>query len=214
MKINSSGFQTENFRFPSFEINIEGQIKKVGVFGRNGAGKTTMFKIIQGSLGSEISLEDVKNKRVEFIPQFFSVSNQFIRTYDFIIDVFDLSGVNLVEVDFSYISDLIEKKLGVLSGGEVKRLLFWIVEQKKSSVVLLDEVFANLDPRMELEIEERINRLSQEDYLSVILLSSHRKEILLKNCDWFIGIKNCEIAFSGDKDRFLTSGIFEELHEI
>lgn len=214
MKINSNGFQTENFRFPPFEIELNNQIKKIGVFGRNGAGKTTFFKIIQGSLASEIKLEDVKNKKIEFIPQFFSVSNQYIRTYDFLIDVFDLSGVNVQEVDFSYVADLIEKKLGVLSGGEVKRLLFWVAEQKKSSVVLLDEIFANLDPKMELEIEERINLLSQEEYLSAILLSSHRKEILLKNCDWFIGIKKCEIAFSGDKESFLASAIFEELHEI
>jgi ABC-type Mn2+/Zn2+ transport system ATPase subunit len=217
IRIEHSGFEKDGFQYPPLKLEIPENVRRIGVFGPNGSGKTTFFKILQKLEEVErlsITVNENLVTRVDYIPQNFSVSNKFILTSDFILDTFRLNNIDPNLTDNKDVHDLINKRLSVLSGGEMKRLLFWLSKQKCSEAILLDEILANLDPKNESGILEGVSNLSHADSNRLLFLSSHSKDHLSSFSDWLIGFKDCEVKFSGNKEEFIKQNIFEELHEI
>lgn len=217
IRIEHSGFEKDGFVYPPMKLEIPNYVRRIGIFGPNGSGKTTFFKIMQGLIDVEkrsMAFDDHRISLVDYIPQNFSVSNKFILTSDFILDTFRLSQIDPSMVETKDVHDLLNKKLSVLSGGEMKRLLFWLSKQKCSEVILLDEILANLDPKNEKVIINGISELSGPDVNRLLFLSSHNKSHLSSFSDWLIGFKDCEVKFSSGVEDFDSHNIFEELHEV
>jgi ABC-type lipopolysaccharide export system ATPase subunit len=175
----------------------------VGVFGRNGTGKSTLLKIIFGIEKSEnkfIKVDDavldisfLNKNQISYLPQ-----DNFIPKHLFVKKaIFLFVNHNEIEQFFNdKIIDLIKyKKISVLSGGELRYLEIKLILYSKTKFSLLDEPFKGLSPLLIEKTKELIKSVAKNkgifitdhDYSNVLeivtksYIITNRKSILLNN---------------------------------
>lgn len=164
--------------------------KLTAVIGRNGAGKSTLMKAILGELphAGSIEFRDMKENKVKklkigYVPQHLDIKEDApVSVYDLFAScisnvpvflwrkkaLYDkiLSRLALFEAE-----NLIDKRLGDLSGGELQRVLLSIACTPVPNLLLLDEPVSGVD-RKGMELFYRtIHDLKEKYDLSVILIS-------------------------------------------
>lgn len=164
--------------------------KLTAVIGRNGAGKSTLIKAILGEVAHEGSIEfrdmkenKVKKLRIGYVPQHLNVKKDApVSVYDLFASCISNVPVFLFRKKALYneilnrlalfeAENLIDKRLGDLSGGELQRVLLSIACTPVPNLLLLDEPISGVD-RKGMELFYRtIHNLKEKYDLSVILVS-------------------------------------------
>lgn len=154
------------------------QGEKVALVGANGAGKSSLLKVIAGLLprytgsvtieGREVKelsprqrslLVSLVPQRLPFVPRF--TVQEFL----------ELSGVrDLAELDPTVIG-LVDRYLPDLSGGELQRVVLMSAIAQRARLVLLDEPTAHLDPKGRGEVERIVQRYHHEKSVSYLLVT-------------------------------------------
>jgi len=126
----------------------------VGLLGRNGCGKSTMLKIIFGSLNSEykyVKVNDiicdklkVSNKLVKYLPQEGFLPNHIkIKTIvQLLCDEFNAKLLHAHPLIVPYLN----KKRKELSGGELRVFEILLIIHSMCEYVLIDEPFNGISP--------------------------------------------------------------------
>jgi zinc transport system ATP-binding protein len=161
----------------------------LGIIGPNGGGKTTLFKVILGLVSPSRGKVDVLGQSPErsryhigYVPQ----HNLFDR--DFPINVRDtvLMGCNgMIGLIRRYSREdrrraeeamktvgmlpYQNSQLGKLSGGEQQRVFIARALVSRPKLLLLDEPTASVDPAMQTDFYELLERLKQE--MTIVMVS-------------------------------------------
>jgi ABC-type branched-subunit amino acid transport system ATPase component len=182
-----------------------------GVIGPNGSGKSTLFNIIAGSLAPDsgrvlIEGEDVTGSSPADIcrrgvGRTFQVSRLFseMTVTENLIAVAhgldDRAATNrAVELmDFLEITPIADKWGSELSYGQRKLVEIARALMLKPSIMLLDEPFAGINPRLQNRIVEHLKALCQKG-LTVFFID-HEMRIVLTECDLvYVLAEGCVIA--------------------
>lgn len=173
------------------------------LMGENGAGKSTLMRCIQGELkprpGTQISYEG--SEAPSYLPQ----DPRWIGRYK-VIDLLRYSAwwrgvpsserarrVSEVIAEFS-LSDLAEKRLDELSGGQYRRAMLAQSVCAKPSVVLLDEPLTGLDIGAR---ESLINRVAQLGRTRVVVVSTHEVEVFEPVADYVVILREGRCVLAG-----------------
>ena len=147
-----------------------------GIFGRNGAGKSSLMKVIFGALDCEYSLrvdsKSIKsvNKRndfISFLPQFNFIPNSL--SIKQTLYYFELNS-NIFETILPEFINKTKMKIGELSGGQRRFIELYIILFSKSKFALLDEPFSQLSP---LQIEKAKELILKTKSKKGILITDH-----------------------------------------
>lgn len=182
--------------------NVSFQLKKgeiTTLIGQNGAGKTTIAKIILG-LQTYDSGELIKaNKlRIGYVPQSLDIkSNMPMIGYDLLKILADQEGF---DQDFllQYFANLQETKnrdLSDLSGGVVQKLLLAGTIMNKPDLIILDEPTQFLDVTSQQEFYFMMSKLKSELKMTIFMIS-HDLFTVMKNSDQVICL-NGHVCCSG-----------------
>lgn len=175
--------------------NIKININKPGIYGvigKNGHGKTTLFKCMlglekfQGSCS--INKEKVVLQNAGWIPTEPTIYGELTAKefYDFYAHLLDLK-----KTTFHAIFEVPENQLiGEFSTGMKKKTYLNAVFQKEFLIYILDEPFNGLDLESNYLLMSYIRALSKT---SIVFISSHILEILYKDCDKIFVLKNKNI---------------------
>lgn len=156
----------------------------IALIGPNGCGKTTLMKSILGMVipdyGSiTVFGEDIQNKvryreRIGYMPQIGRYpENMSIRQiFQMMRDLRQFKGKTDEELlDTWQLHDLLEKKLGGLSGGTRQKVSACLALMFKPEILLLDEPTAGLDPVSARQLINKINQVIHDG--TMVIISSH-----------------------------------------
>ncbi|SEL02693.1 ABC-type multidrug transport system, ATPase component [Olivibacter domesticus] len=160
----------------------------IGILGRNGSGKSSLMKIIFGTLiplnkciriNGTVYNKPYQSKLIGYLPQHgFLPSNSLVEQ---VIDVMIQNATNRTSVKGdSRIKNKLKQKVNTLSGGERRYLEVLLVVQLDALFVLLDEPFSGIEPIYKEMIKEVISDakkdkgiiLTDHDYRNIIQIST------------------------------------------
>ncbi|MSP17626.1 MAG: ABC transporter ATP-binding protein [Myxococcales bacterium] len=163
--------------------------ERVAIIGANGAGKTTLLKLVAGELTAEAgSIRFGENVKVAYYAQHHTEKLDPERT---ILDqTWSLvpresqSFVRGVLGSFLFSGDDVEKRIGVLSGGERARVALARLLVEPANLLLMDEPTNHLD----LDSSERLVE-ALADYGGTLLFVSHNRSFInqLATRVWDVG---------------------------
>ncbi len=174
----------------------------LGIIGRNGAGKSSLLKIIAGVLpptsGRITAAERIApilELGTGFDPELTGRENIHLNAL--------LLGHNRREinereegiVDFAELGEFIDAPLRTYSTGMLGRLGFAIATAWHPDILILDEVFAAGDAAFTLKCEQRI--LEFRDAGVTILLVSHAPHLVVETCKRAIWLDHGRLMLDG-----------------
>lgn len=207
--------------------------KKIGIVGRSGQGKSTIFNLITRIFDIEegtVSIDGINIKALteETLRKYVSIIRQepflFNKT---IKENFLLIDENLTDKEIkkycqmAYIDDYInalpnkyETVLGEggvnLSGGQKQRLSIARALAKKSKIILFDEATSALDNESQKYIKKVIDDLVKDH---TIIMVAHRLSTII-DADEIYVISNGQISDSGTHQELLEkSAIYQKLYD-
>lgn len=201
-----------------------------GLIGANGAGKTTIFRVIMGlqapSAGQVLvggRPAAARGRSLGYVPQKVAIDPDIpVRARDLVALGLDGGrfGVALpsrarrrqvdemlAAVDAQSFADT---RVGSLSGGEQQRVLIAHALIRRPRLLLLDEPLANLDLRSEQEVVELLDRIAREHHIAV-LISAHEINPLLPVMDRVVYVADGRAA-SGPTDQVVRTEVLSELY--
>lgn len=186
--------------------NISFSVKKgetVGIIGKNGAGKSTILKIITGVLkptSGEIKVNGKIAALLElgagFNPEFTGIENIYLngRIMGFSKSEMDEKLQSII--DFADIGDFINQPIKIYSSGMFARLAFSVAISVEPEILIVDEALSVGDMQFQ---EKSITKMKEiRDKGTTIIYVSHSLASVRNFCERAIWFKNGEIVEDGD----------------
>lgn len=187
----------------SFEVK-EGEL--FGLIGPDGAGKTTLFRILttllipdkgNATVASFDAIEDYKKIRnsVGYMPGKFSLYQDLTveENLEFFATIFGTTiaeNYSLIEDIYVQIEPFKKRRAGKLSGGMKQKLALCCALIHKPKVLFLDEPTTGVDPVSRKEFWEMLKRLQQKG-ITILVSTPYMDEAAL--CDRIALIQDGEI---------------------
>ncbi|MCB9525745.1 MAG: ATP-binding cassette domain-containing protein [Myxococcales bacterium] len=201
----------------SFEVQ-RGEI--VGLLGHNGAGKTTVMKIMTGYLeptagtitvgGKDVRTDRIGVQRqIGYLPESAPLYPEML-VQEYLLMMAELRGIpaadRLARVSYAVRATGLEKRLtqpiGTLSKGFRQRVGLAQAILHKPEVLVLDEPTNGLDPVQIVEIRSLIRRLAQD---TTIILSTHILSEIEAVCNRVVVLIDGHLAADDTLEGMLAS---------
>jgi len=185
LKLNhySVAFQEVLIEDASFEI---GSSDKVALIGPNGTGKTTLLRDIYKNqqdsieIGDNVIMAFLSQIQGEMLKEESDVQDEF---FDIGFQTYDEIKAHLTKYGFS--EDVLNQKIGSLSGGEKNLLQLAKISVSKANLLLLDEPTSHLDTYSQIALENAV-----KDYKGAVLMVSHDFNTIANCVDYVLMIEN------------------------
>jgi len=199
------------------------QREVVGLLGLNGAGKTTIIKLIFSLLSpneGEIKVYGlnprdvlIKNK-IGYLPEL-PYFNPNIKVYDILKYYCRISEIKNIENKINHTLDLVglkekrDSKIMEFSKGMMQRLALAQAVIAEPELIVMDEPTTGLDPLAIKDIRDFIVKLNKEG--KTFLISSHSISDIEKIADRVIILKEGRIVSILDKTNWSNGSSLEEI---
>ncbi len=205
MHLENVGFSydSERWIFRGVDLDIQNG-QKIAIVGYNGMGKTTLLRVIAGTLNAgEGKLREGHKVVMGYQSQDFAETMPPEKT---VLSIVREANTKVPERDvrgllgsFGFSGDAVNKLCGVLSGGEKIRLAFARIFIDPPNFLLLDEPTTNLDIHGREGLEKAIR-----DYKGTVCFVSHDVSFVRGAADRVISVNDGKIAsFPGGYDYYL-----------
>lgn len=185
--------------------------EKIGIIGRNGAGKSSLLKLLAGIYHPDEGLILTgENVRSAFI----GLQNGFV-PYMTGLDNITLTGLLMgmsrrevrlkLEqiIDYTELGENIHRPVFSYSAGMKARLAFAISAFSEPDLLLIDEAMSVGDRAFRKKSEEKIAELIGGD--TAVILVSHESHLIQRICTQAMWLDNGTITESGDSDVVAAS---------
>lgn len=183
----------------------------IGVLGRNSTGKSTLLKIIFGTLHAENKFVRIDYKirkhayehtnEIVYLPQDNFIPKNFKVSKAINLFVDKDKAFELQNDDF--IAKIYNQRINQLSGGELRYLEIMLCLCNNAKFTLLDEPYNGLSPILIKKINEQIVKFSRE---RGIILTDHNYRNVLEITNQLYLIKDCSIKKLKSKDDLIFHG--------
>lgn len=206
--------------YESFSLNCSLEVKSgyvTGLIGKNGAGKSTVFKMILGLIAKDSGTIRLFDKEIQTLndkeKQQLGVvlSDSGFSGYLTIHDIIPILDHLYEHFDKSFFVKQIQRfrlpqnqKIKEFSTGMKAKLKILTAISHHTKFLLLDEPTAGLDVTARDELLDMLREFMEQDESRSILISSHISTDLEPLCDDFYMIDEGKIIFHEDTDILLS----------
>lgn len=202
----------------------------VMIIGKNGAGKSTLLKALLDEIEHDGKVEfyDTKNNKNEkikigYVPQNINIERDMPTTvYDMFASYISNKPVWLTKNKKLYddiksklkvfgADELIDKRVGNLSGGELQRVLLAISTNPIPNLLILDEPVSGIDTKGTREFYEILQELKEKNDMSILLVS-HDLDLVKQYADKVI-LLDKSILKQGSAEEVFSSEEFKTIFE-
>ncbi len=184
---NVSKSFSENYSLKNFSYKIE-EGEKINISGRSGIGKTTLFKLLLGfeqpdegtilfksSPYNEENIWQIRQK-IAYVPQDLNIgggkvlpffSNSLVMSSKQKSKTINIEKLNDLLEYFELESDILEKEIERLSGGEKQRIAIINALLLERKIFLLDEISAALDKKLKIKTLDYFFKNKEYTILSI-----------------------------------------------
>jgi len=188
-----------------------GQI--IGLLGRNASGKSSLMKIVFGSLEGHYRSVRINGepqlvpftKRISYLPQE-PLLPSFVSIHK-ALKLFKIDPQKIVDV-FPFTNDVLNLKPSQISGGTMRILEVIMILNAPSQFALLDEPFTGLMP---IHVDTLKEYLSEKKKEKVIVITDHLYRHVLELSDALYVLANGKTYITNDEDRLVSLGYVREL---
>ncbi|MFV8394724.1 ABC transporter ATP-binding protein [Corynebacterium hindlerae] len=200
-----------------------------GIIGPNGAGKSTLLKAVCGILrptSGAVSIGEidvlklkprVRATHIGYVPQQTETSGNELTVYTALAlgadekeARYDIKQAVLGVAHQLDLSDLLFRKVGELSGGQIQRVLIGRALVRDTECILLDEPVNNLDLHYQVEIMHLLRHLAH-DCGKAIAVVLHDMNLAGTFCDRLAVVADGTIQHSGEVADVLTADVVRAL---
>lgn len=183
--------QQEVLKSISFSIK-EGEL--FSILGPNGAGKSTLISLILGLAkpdngeilfeGTKLDSDSIKRKSMISVvfqnsildPDLSVKENLFLRAYFYTNTWKEAKSLAKQKLEDVQASHLLNKRYGVLSGGEKRKVDIARALLNRPSLLFLDEPTTGLDISSRADMWQLIHRLKEKYHMTVVLTTHYMEE--------------------------------------
>jgi ATP-binding cassette subfamily F protein 3 len=168
LKVNNYSVSFDDVLLENVNFEIKAT-EKVAIIGSNGTGKTTLLQEIFENNNNSIELNE--KAKVAYLSQ---IQNKTLNASNTILQEFYDAGFKTYEdikshiLDYGFEEEMINRKIGTLSGGEKNMLQLAKISASDANLLLLDEPTSHLDTYSQIALEKAI-----KNYNGSILMISH-----------------------------------------
>lgn len=231
--VESIEFNNVSFKYPSSNHNTLNNVsfkinkgENIAIIGENGAGKTTIIKLLCGLYNITEGSVLVNNKDISlyskdsyfdlfsvvfqdyfFMPMSIAENISATQKYDKekLYSSFEKAGIlekikSLKDKENTLMIKDVYKEAVEFSGGEKQKLLLAKAIYKNAPVLILDEPTAALDPIAEGELYKKYNEITKD---KISFFISHRLSSTVF-CDRILFISNGRITESGTHEELMA----------
>jgi len=197
-----------------------------GLLGQNGSGKTTMLRLLSGTLTptrGRVTLDGVAvgslprrdlARRIATVPQethsafdFSALEIVLMGRYPH-LGAFELEGADDVRIARDALAAtgtgaLEQRRFATLSGGEKQRVVIASALAQASDVLLLDEPTASLDLGFQLDVTALLAQLNRERRVTMVV-STHDLNLAATLCTELVLLREGRVIADGPTRAVLT----------
>jgi ABC-type polysaccharide/polyol phosphate transport system ATPase subunit len=161
---------------------------RVGLIGHNGAGKTTMLRVMAG-IYQPVAGQVICEGRATTIIELGAGMDPELSGYENIIRMGMLAGASMKEMqsatsgieEFSELGSYLSMPVRTYSAGMVTRLMFAVATANQPEILLIDEMFETGDAAFQARAQKRMFDLI--DAASIFVFASHSPDLVKRYCN-------------------------------
>ncbi len=179
----------------SFEVKKN---QTVAIIGPNGAGKSVLFRALLGLIPFSGEIKWQPGIKIGYVPQRLAIEKELPLTVEEFLSLkekYELErtkALSLVGLDKE--KGFLRKKLGILSGGQLQRVLIAFALLGNPDVLLFDEPTSGIDVSGEETIYSLLHKLQEKQKFTLILIS-HELQIVYRYADSVMCLNKEKICF-------------------
>lgn len=188
----------------SFQIK---QGESVALFGKNGAGKSTILKMITGvayPTSGEIIVDGRVSALLEltagFDPEFTGRENIFFRGQLMGLSNEEIKRLEPEIIEFADLEDYIDQPTRTYSSGMKARLGFAINSSISPEILIVDEALSVGDSEFKKKCIERINKIVNEENVTFLFVT-HSTGVAKQFCKRGLVMRQGKLLFDSDIDE-------------
>ncbi|KAI3925021.1 hypothetical protein MKW92_035467 [Papaver armeniacum] len=201
------GFE-EKMLFDRANLTIQ-RGEKVAILGPNGCGKSTLLKLIMGLEKPEGGVVEIGEHNI--LPNYFEqnqaealdLDKTVLETVEEAAEDWRLDDIKGLLGRCNFKSDMLDRKVSLLSGGEKARLAFCKFMVKPSTLLVLDEPTNHLDIPSKEMLEEAI-----AEYKGTVITVSHDRYFIKQIVNRVVEVKDRNLQdYAGDYNYYLEKNL-------